>query len=162
MSAATYSIEESLERSIVGILQGITALSGVSIVAADESDETELPMISLRAENQGEVSPGMQTYQMRLSASLTATANKTTDEEKNERRIPDDEDDDTGSAGMKSEWRTLVDTLNTGLVSAINSVGMVHVWGIEFQPSAYDQNERTFTRTVNATVWANEVQAQAS
>ena len=47
--STVYSIEESLERATVAVLENAAALDDVRIVSADESDEDTLPQITVRA-----------------------------------------------------------------------------------------------------------------
>ncbi len=159
MSAPLYSIEESLERSVVQTLQGITALSPYAIVAADVSEETDLPLISVRAERQDEVVLGMQTYNARLAVTMTAAADETSDEERDQRRVADSEDDDEGAPGFKADWKTLASTLAApAFKDSLNALSLVHVWGMEQEPVTYENADRTFSRTFNARLWVNEVQ----
>jgi hypothetical protein len=157
MSAPLYSLEEGLERSVVQTLQGITALSGLRIVPADRSDETELPMISVRAEKLDEVVLGMGTWNARIAATLTTAADETEEEEIAARRLPDAVKDDEGATGFKREWKILSDTMTSAsFQTSLNSHALAYVWGLEAEPVAYENNERTFARTASARVWCNE------
>ena len=102
-----YSIEESLERAAIAVLEAETDLADARIAPADDSDEDTLPQITVRAEKLDEVVRGMQTWNCRLTITLTTAADETPQEEKDERRLPDLDDDDDGATGFKSLWKTL-------------------------------------------------------
>jgi hypothetical protein len=72
--STVYSIEESLERATVAVLENASALDDVRIVSADESDEDTLPQITVRAEKLEEVVRGMQTWNCRLTITLVTAA----------------------------------------------------------------------------------------
>jgi hypothetical protein len=160
MSAPLYSLEESLERATIQSLQGITALAAMPIVPADRSEETDLPQITVRAEREGEVVLGMGTYNARLAVTLATSADETPEEERAGRRLPDDEDDDEGAAGFKLEWKLLSDTVTApAFKESLNTQALVHVWGIEQEPISYENQSRSFARTVNLRVWCNPAYA---
>ena len=157
MSAPAYSLEESLERAIVAALVADSDLAACRISSADESDEDELPAIAVRAEKLDEVVAGMQTWNARVAVTLITAADETPAEERNERRLPDGEDDDEGADGFKELWHDLwanVDGPN--FVSNLNASDIVKVWGIEFDPVSYENENRTFRRTINFRCWLNE------
>lgn len=152
-----YSLEESLERATVTALDAVAALDSCRIVAADASDEDTLPCIYVRAEKLDEVVRGMQTWLCRLAITLTTAADETPQSEKNGRRLPDADDDDTGAAGYKTLWKTLVDTVSAASFRTnLNNSFITFVWGLEFEPTSYEQNQRTFSRTIALRAWVNE------
>lgn len=152
-----YSLEESLERSAIAVLEAETDLADVRIVSADESDEDTLPQITVRAEKLDEVVRGMQTWNCRLTITLTTAADETPDEERNERRLPDEDDDDDGAAGFKSLWKALSDLVDADqFVADLNAEDLVKVWGLEFDPVSYENQNRSFSRSLVARLWCNE------
>ncbi len=157
MSAPAYSLEESLERAVIAALEADADLAACRISSADESDEDILPSITVRAEKLDEVVLGMQTWNTRVSITLTTAADETPDEERNERRLPDPADDDEGAAGFKELWHDLwgiVDGPN--FLTNLNATDLVKVWGIEFDPTSYENENRSFRRTLNLRAWCNE------
>lgn len=157
MSAPEYSLEESLERAVDTVLTADSNLSGCRITSADESDEDSLPMIAIRAEKLEEVVLGMQTWNTRLSITLTTAADETPDEEINERRLPDADDDDEGAAGFKTLWQDLWSVVDgPNFLANLNATDLVKVWGIEFEPVSYENETRAFRRTINLRCWCNE------
>lgn len=152
-----YSLEESLERSAIAVLEAETDLADVRIVSADESDEDTLPQITVRAEKLDEVVRGMQTWNCRLTITLTTAADETPQEEKDERRLPDTDDDDNGAPGFKSLWKSLSDLVDADqFVTDLNAEDLVKVWGVEFDPVTYENQNRSFSRSLNARLWCNE------
>lgn len=155
--SALYSIEESLERAAIAVLEAETDLADCRIVSADESDEDTLPCIYVRAERLDEVVRGMQTWNCRLTITLTTAADETPQSEKNLRRLPDADDDDDGAAGFKSLWKTLYDLVDADqFVTDLNGEYIVKVWGLEFEPVTYENQNRSFSRSIIARLWANE------
>lgn len=155
MSTPLYSLEESLERSVIAALEEVAT---VPVVAADVSSEADLPFIAVRAEKQDELVRGMQTWNARVSITLSVAADETTDEERDARRVPDPEDTDEGAPGFKAEWKTLTDAVTaSGFAEEINAADLCHVWGIEQEPINYENTERTFVRTLSFRCWLNEV-----
>jgi len=156
-TAPLYSLEESIERACVSVLTGVTSLATLTIVHGDASDEVPLPYISVRAERQEEVTPAMQTWQLRLAVSLSCAADKTTDEETDARRYPEDEDDDAGEPGFAAYWKTLSDTLTASTFrDSINAQEIVYAWGIIWEPVTVANTDRAFVRTATAQVWCNQ------
>lgn len=154
---ALYSLEESLERAAITVLEAVAGLNSCRIAAADESDEDTLPCIYVRAEKLDELVLGMQTWNCRLSITLTASAEETPQSEKDLRRLPDADDDDTGAAGYKALWKALMDAVDAdAFKTSLNGTFITYVWGLEFEPIQYEQNERTFSRTIPIRVWLNE------
>jgi hypothetical protein len=154
---ALYSLEESLERAAITVLEAVAGLSSCRIAAADDSDEDTLPCIYVRAEKLDELVLGMQTWNCRLSITLTASADETPQSEKDLRRLPDADDDDIGAAGYKALWKALMDTVDAdAFKTSLNGTFITYVWGLEFEPIQYEQNERTFSRTIPIRVWLNE------
>ena len=152
-----YSLEESLERAAIAVLEAETDLADVRIVSADESDEDTLPQITVRAEKLDEVVRGMQTWNCRLTITLTTAADQTPQEEQDERRLPDPDDDDDGAAGFKSLWKSLSDLVDADqFVTDLNAEDLVKVWGVEFDPVTYENQNRSFSRSLNARLWCNE------
>lgn len=152
-----YSIEESLERATVAVLENATALDDVRIVSADESDEDTLPQITVRAEKLEEVVRGMQTWNCRLTITLVTDADLTPEAERDERFVPDPDDDDDGAAGFKSLWKTLCDLADADqFVTDLNAEDIVKVWAVEFDPVSYENETRSFRRSLNMRCWANE------
>lgn len=152
-----YSIEESLERATVTVLENTAALDDVRIVSADESEEDTLPQITVRAEKLEEVVRGMQTWNCRLTISLVTAADLTPEAERDERFVPDPDDDDDGAAGFKSLWKTLCDLADTDqFVTDITAEDIVKVWAVEFDPVSYENETRSFRRSLNIRCWANE------
>ena len=152
-----YSLEESLERSAIAVLEAETDLADVRIVSADESDEDTLPQITVRAEKLDEVVRGMQTWNCRLTITLTTAADETPQEEKDERRLPDTDDDDNGAPGFKSLWKALSDLVDADqFITDLNAEDLVKVWGVEFDPVTYENQNRSFSRSLNARLWCNE------
>jgi hypothetical protein len=152
-----YSLEESLERSAIAVLEAETDLADVRIVSADESDEDTLPQITVRAEKLDEVVRGMQTWNCRLTITLTTAADETPQEEKDERRLPDEDDDDDGAPGFKSLWKALSDLVDADqFIPDLNAEDLVKVWGVEFDPVTYENQNRSFSRSLNARLWCNE------
>jgi hypothetical protein len=155
-TAPLYSLEESVERAVVSSLTGITALTGVTILRADRSDEIALPMVTVRAEKQEELTLGAGTWAMRLAVTLATSADDTTTAETRARRYPDSTDDDGGEPAMVAYWKALTDTLTAAAFkTTVNSAEVCYVWGIEWQPSTYASGERSFSRTAEARLWAN-------
>ena len=152
-----YSIEESLERATVTVLENAAALDDVRIVSADESDEDTLPQITVRAEKLEEVVRGMQTWNCRLTITLVTAADLTPGAERDERFVPDPDDDDDGAAGFKSLWKTLCDLADADqFVTDLNAEDIVKVWAVEFDPVSYENETRSFRRSLNIRCWANE------
>lgn len=152
-----YSIEESLERATVTVLESAAALDDVRIVSADESDEDTLPQITVRAEKLEEVVRGMQTWNCRLTITLVTAADLTLEAERDERFVPDPDDDDDGAAGFKSLWKTLCDLADADqFVTDLNAEDIVKVWAVEFDPVSYENETRSFRRSLNIRCWANE------
>ena len=152
-----YSIEESLERATVAVLENAAALDDVRIVSADESDEDTLPQITVRAEKLEEVVRGMQTWNCRLTITLVTAADLTPEAERDERFVPDPDDDDDGAAGFKSLWKTLSDLADADqFVTDLNAEDIVKVWAVEFDPVSYENESRSFRRSLNIRCWANE------
>ena len=152
-----YSLEESLERSAIAVLEAENDLADVRIVSADESDEDTLPQITVRAEKLDEVVRGMQTWNCRLTITLTTAADQTPQEEKDERRLPDEDDDDDGAPGFKSLWKALSDLVDADqFITDLNAEDLVKVWGVEFDPVTYENQNRSFSRSLNARLWCNE------
>ena len=157
MTAPAYSLEESLERAVIAALEADSNLAACRISSADESDEDILPSITVRAEKLDEVVLGMQTWNARVAVTLTTAADETPDEERNERRLPDTEDDDEGALGFKELWHDLSATVDgPSFVTTLNASDLVKVWGLEFDPVSYENENRSFRRTVNFRVWLNE------
>jgi hypothetical protein len=157
MTAPAYSLEESLERAVIAALEADSNLAACRISSADESDEDILPSITVRAEKLDEVVLGMQTWNARVAVTLTTAADETPDEERNERRLPDSEDDDEGAPGFKELWHDLSATVDgPSFVTTLNASDLVKVWGLEFDPVSYENENRSFRRTVNFRVWLNE------
>ena len=155
--STVYSIEESLERATVAVLENAAALNDVRIVSADESDEDTLPQITVRAEKLEEVVRGMQTWNCRLTISLVTPADLTPQAERDERFVPDPDDDDDGAAGFKSLWKTLCDLADADqFVTDLNAEDIVKVWAVEFDPVSYENETRSFRRSLNIRCWANE------
>ena len=152
-----YSIEESLERAVVAVLEDDTDLADIRIVSADESDEDTLPQITVRAEKLDELVLGMQTWNCRLTITLVTAADETPDAERNERRLPDPDDTDEGAPGFKSLWKTLSDLVDADqFLTDLNAEDLVKVWGLEFDPVTYQNENRSFSRSLNARLWCNE------
>jgi hypothetical protein len=152
-----YSIEESLERAAIAVLEAETDLADARVAPADDSDEDTLPQITVRAEKLDEVVRGMQTWNCRLTITLTTAADETPQEEKDERRLPDLDDDDDGATGFKSLWKTLCDLVDADqFVTDLNAEDIVKVWGLEFDAVSYENQTRSFSRSLNARLWCNE------
>jgi hypothetical protein len=152
-----YSIEESLERAAIAVLEAETDLADARIAPADDSDEDTLPQITVRAEKLDEVVRGMQTWNCRLTITLTTAADETPQEEKDERRLPDLDDDDDGATSFKSLWKTLCDLVDADqFVTDLNAEDIVKVWGLEFDAVSYENQTRSFSRSLNARLWCNE------
>jgi hypothetical protein len=157
MTAPAYSLEESLERAVIAALEAAADLAACRISSADESDEDILPSITVRAEKLDEVVLGMATWNARVAVTLTTAADETPDEERNERRLPDTEDDDEGAPGFKELWHDLSATVDApNFVTTLNASDLVKVWGLEFDPVSYENETRSFRRTINFRVWLNE------
>jgi hypothetical protein len=157
MSAPAYSLEESLERAVDTVLTADSDLAGVRITSADESDEDSLPMIAIRAEKLDELVLGMMTWNARVSITLTTAADETPDDERAERRLPDSADDDEGAAGFKELWRDLWATVDgPNFLTNLNATDIVKVWGLEFDPVSYENETRSFRRSINFRLWVNE------
>jgi hypothetical protein len=157
MSAPEYSLEESLERAVDTVFTADSNLSGCRITSADESDEDSLPLIAIRAEKLDELVLGMQTWNTRVTITLTTAADETPDEEINERRLPDADDDDEGAAGFKTLWQDLWSVVDgPNFLANLNATDLVKVWGIEFEPVSYENETRAFRRTINLRCWCNE------
>ena len=157
MSVPLYSLEESLERAVVTALKADADLAACRIVSSDQSDEETLPQITVRAERLDELVLGMQTWNARLTITLTTAADETPDAEKDERRLPDTDDDDNGADGFKELWNDLWATVYGGsFITSINATDITKVWGLEFDPTSYENQERTFSRSINARIWINE------
>jgi hypothetical protein len=155
--STVYSIEESLERATVAVLENAAALDDVRIVSTDESDEDTLPQITVRAEKLEEVVRGMQTWNCRLTITLVTAADLTPEAERDERFVPDPDDDDDGAAGFKSLWKTLCDLADADqFVTDLNAEDIVKVWAVEFDPANYENETRSFRRSLNIRCWANE------
>jgi hypothetical protein len=155
--ATLYSLEESLESAVVTVLSAEAGLSACRIVAADESDEDALPSIAVRAERDGEVLMGMQTWQVRLTISLTSAAYETPQDELDARRVPDADDDDTGAAGHKALVKIIGDLVDAdSFITALNATEITFVHGIEWQPTTYENTQRTFKNSINLRVYVNE------
>ena len=152
-----YSIEESLERAAIAVLEDAAALDDVRIVSADESDEDTLPQITVRAEKLEEVVRGMQTWNCRLTITLVTAADLTPEAERDERFVPDPDDDDDGAAGFKSLWKTLCDLADADqFVTDLNAEDIVKVRDEEIDPVSYENETRSFRRSLNIRCWANE------
>lgn len=152
MSAPSYSIEESLERAAVTVLDAVAGLNDCRIVSADESSEEDLPQITVRAEKLEEVVLGMQTWNMRLVIRLTTTADLTPSGELAAETDPDD-----GAAGFKALWKTLGETVDApAFLTSLNASDLVKVWGVEFDPVTYENEPRSFSRSFNLRLWCNE------
>jgi hypothetical protein len=157
MSAPAYSLEESLERAIDTVLTADSNLATCRITSADESDEDSLPMIAIRAEKLDELVLGMATWNARVTITLTTSADETPDEERAERRLPDSEDDDEGAAGFKELWHDLWATVDgPNFLTNLNATDLVKVWGLEFDPVSYENETRSFRRSINFRLWVNE------
>ena len=157
MSVPLYSLEESLERAVVTVLKADADLAACRIVSSDQSDEETLPQITVRAERLDELVLGMQTWNARLTITLTTAADETPDVEKDERRLPDTDDDDNGADGFKELWNDLWATVyGSSFITSINATDITKVWGLEFDPTSYENQERTFSRSINARIWINE------
>ena len=157
MTAPAYSLEESLERAVIAALEADSNLAACRISSADESDEDILPSITVRAEKLDEVVLGMQTWNARVAVTLTTAADETPDEERNERRLPDTEDDDEGAPGFKELWHDLSATVEgPSFVTTVNASDLVKVWGLEFDPVSYENENRSFRRSINFRCWLNE------
>ena len=157
MTAPAYSLEESLERAVITALEADSNLAACRISSADESDEDILPSITVRAEKLDEVVLGMQTWNARVAVTLTTAADETPDEERNERRLPDSEDDDEGAAGFKELWHDLSATVDgPSFLTTLNASDLVKVWGLEFDPVSYENENRSFRRSINFRCWLNE------
>jgi hypothetical protein len=157
MSAPAYSLEESLERAVDTVLTADSDLAGVRITSADESDEDSLPMIAIRAEKLDELVLGMMTWNARVSITLTTAADETPADERAERRLPDSADDDEGAAGFKQLWRDLWATVDgPNFLTNLNATDIVKVWGVEFDPVSYENETRSFRRSINFRCWCNE------
>ena len=146
-----------MERAVIAALESDAHLAACRISSADESDEDILPSITVRAEKLDEVVLGMATWNARVAVTLTTAADETPDEERNERRLPDTEDDDEGAPGFKELWHDLSATVDgPNFVTTLNASDLVKVWGLEFDPVSYENENRSFRRTVNFRVWLNE------
>jgi hypothetical protein len=157
MTAPAYSLEESLERAAVTVLSAASALDDCRITSADESDEDTLPSITVRAEKLDELVLGMQTWNCRLVITLTSHADETPDEESGLRRVPDTEDDDLGAEGFKSLWKALSTLVDADqFVTDLNASDLIKVWGLEHEPIAYENENRSFARSLNLRLWCNE------
>ena len=152
-----YSIEESLERATVTVLENAAALDDVRIVSADENDEDTLPQITVRAEKLEEVVRGMQTWNCRLTITQVTAADLTPEAYRVVRCVPDTVDDEDFSAGFKSLWKTLCDLADADqFVTDLNAEDIVKVWAVEFDPVTYENETRSFRRSLNIRCWANE------
>jgi hypothetical protein len=152
-----YSLEQSLETAVVDVLSAAIELEACRIVPADQSDEETLPQISVRAEKLDEVVLGMQTWNARIGIKLSTVADLTPAEEIDERFIPDNTQNDAGAAGFKLLYKDLVALLESAqFITNLNAENIVKVWGIEFEPVSYENETRSFARTINLRVWANE------
>ena len=157
MSAPEYSLEECLERAVDTVLTADSNLAGCRITSADESDEDSLPMIAIRAEKLDELVLGMQTWNARVTITLTTAADETPEDEINERRLPDSEDDDEGAAGFKALWHDLWGVVDgPNFLANLNATDLVKIWGIEFDPVSYENETRAFRRSINLRCWVNE------
>jgi hypothetical protein len=157
MSAPEYSLEECLERAVDTVLTADSNLAGCRITSADESDEDSLPMITIRAEKLDEVVLGMQTWNTRVTITLTTAADETPEDEINERRLPDSEDDDEGAAGFRALWHDLWGVVDgPNFLANLNATDLVKIWGIEFDPVSYENETRAFRRSINLRLWVNE------
>jgi len=140
--ATLYSLEESLERSAVAVLGTVAALADCQINPADVSDEETLPLIYVRAEKQDELVLNMGTWNARLVFSITASA------------------DEDGIDAFNSAWKSLVETVSdSSFAGMINDEELCHVWGMEREPINYENNERTFSRSIPVRCWVNAVEA---
>jgi len=152
-----YSLEESLESSAVTVLSAAEGLSTVRVVPYDQSDENTLPQLCLRCEKLEELVLGIGTWNARLVATLTAAADETPDDEINARRVPDPDDDDGGVTTYQELWKAVMDAVtNSTFRASLNATQITYVWGIEFEPVRYSNNERTFSRSIAMRVWVNE------
>lgn len=152
-----YSLEESLETAVVDVLSSAIELAACRIVPADQSDEETLPQISVRAEKLDELVLGMQTWNARISIKLSTVADLTPAEEIDERFVPDNTENDAGAAGFKLLYKELVGLLESAqFITNLNAENIVKVWGIEFEPVSYENETRSFARTINLRIWANE------
>ena len=157
MSAPEYSLEECLERAVDTVLTADSNFAGCRITSADESDEDSLPMLAIRAEKLEEVVLGMQTWNTRVTITLTTAADETPEDEINERRLPDNEDDDEGAAGFKALWHDLWGVVDgPNFLANLNATDLVKIWGIEFDPVSYENETRAFRRSINLRCWVNE------
>lgn len=157
MTAPAYSLEESLERAVIDVLKADSNFAGCRIVAADESDEDSLPQIAVRAEKLDELVLGMKTWNARVVIMLSTAADETPDEERNERLVPDSEDTDEGAGGFKELWHDLWNAVSaSNFISNVNAEDIVKLWGVEFEPVTYENETRTFRRSINLRCWANE------
>jgi hypothetical protein len=157
MSAPEYSLEESLERAVDTVLTADANFAACRITSADESDEDSLPMIAIRAEKLDELVLGMKTWNARVTITLTTAADETPDEERHERRLPDSADDDEGASGFKALWHDLWNVVTgANFLSNLNATDLVKVWGVEFEPVIYENETRSFRRSIPLRVWCNE------
>ena len=152
-----YSLEESLETAVIIVLGAAAALDDCRIVSADESDEDTLPQITVRAEKLDEIVRGMQTWVARLTIKLTTPADLTPPEEVSERRLPAVQNDDDGAPGFKLLWKALSGLVDADqFVTDLNNQDIVKVWAVEFDPVSYENETRSFSRSLNLRCWVNE------
>lgn len=147
MSAPLYSLEEAVERAAVSSLAGITALSAITILRHDDSDEAPLPRITLRAEKGAALGddPTTGVWSVRLSATLTAPGD-----------MNEDEDADGGADAFTAYWKALTDSMAaSGFRASLNTAEVCHVWGVVPEPVSYDNSERAFSRTVSVALSAS-------
>ena len=167
MSAPVYNLEDSIERAVMGALEDLDGnlfsqdgSTAIKLVAADDSGETELPFISVRAEKDEELTLGAGVWRVRLVACLKTAADLTDEELADQRRVPDAADDDTGAAGFNTAWRTLTDLMHAQTFkTSVNDKELCYLWGYEPQPVSYENEERTFSRSVNVILHASEAYA---
>ena len=90
-------------------------------------------------------------------AGCRITSADESDEERNERRLPDPDDNDEGAAGFKELWHDLWATVDgPNFLTNLNATDLVKVWGIEFDPVSYENETRSFRRSINLRCWVNE------
>ena len=99
----------------------------------------------------------MTNDELREIISEKAAADLTPEAERDERFVPDPDDDDDGAAGFKSLWKTLCDLADADqFVTDLNAEDIVKVWAVEFDPVSYENETRSFRRSLNIRCWANE------
>jgi len=152
-----YSLEQSLESAAVTVLSAVAGLSSVRVVPYDQSDENTLPQLCVRCEKLDELVLGVGTWHARLAITLTAAADETPAEEVGERRVPEPTDDDGGITTYQVLWNSVMDAVtDTTFRASLNATQITYVWGLEFEPITYANNERTFNRTSHIRCWVNE------